>query len=383
MVKEQDKYKLKIKFIIFRKERVLNIDLDENKKIYLSKDDLINNICELKEKIKFLEDKLKQYNKEDNDNINTNETTQKDNLYNNFDIKLKENPIHELNYHTDYVRCLIMLKDGRMASASDDKSIIIYNKITFKPDLIIKEHNNYVYFITQLSSGILASCSKDKTIKLFNINGNNYNILQTLSFHTNEVYEIIELKNKQLVSCSYDKSVVFYFKDNNEYKLDYKIQTNNYCISVIQTKNNEICYSEFSQNNNNKNEYNICFFDILERKEKKTTNNIKGNHLLMIKDDLLLVIGYGLFIINVNQYNVIRVIENPVSSLIYSFCLLNENTLLIGDGSKAIKQWKIEGDNLKLISSKENTHQNSILSLLKLGNNLIASGSSDKTIRIW
>ena len=103
----------------------------------------------------------------------------------------------------------------------------------------------------------------------------------------------------------------------------------------------------------------------------------------MIKDDLLLVIGYGLFIINVNQYNVIRVIENPVSSLIYSFCLLNENTILTGDGSKAIKQWKIEGDNLILISSKENTHQNSILSLLKLGNNLIASGSRDKTIRIW
>ena len=44
LIKEQDKYKLKIKFIIFRIEKDLIIDLEENKKINLSKDDLIANI---------------------------------------------------------------------------------------------------------------------------------------------------------------------------------------------------------------------------------------------------------------------------------------------------------------------------------------------------
>ncbi len=382
MVKEQDKYKLKIKFIICRKERVLNIDLDENKKIYLSKDDLINHICELKEKIKFLEDKLKQYNKEDNDNINTNETTQKDNSYNNFDIKLKENPIHELNYHTSGVECLIMLKDGRMASSSYDNSIIIYNKITYKPDLIIKEHNNYVYFITQLSSGILASCSGDKTIKLFNINGNNYNILQTLRYHSNIVYKIIELKNKQLVSCSYDNSVIVYFKENNEYLIDYQIPTNDRCISVIQTKNNEICYSECANNG-------ICFYDIIERKKKITINNINKRNdyvakLFMITEDLLFVGGEDkISLINVNQHNLIRIIDVPGSSYINTLCMLNENIFLTGDSSNSIKQWKIEGDNLILIANKENAHDNYIHCLLYLGNNHFASGADDRKIKIW
>ena len=65
-----------------------------------------------------------------------------------------------------------------------------------------------------------------------------------------------------------------------------------------------------------------------------------------------------------NQYNLIRVIENPGSSLIFYFCLLNENTILTGDESKAIKQWKIEGDNLILISQKDKTHDRAIYVLL-------------------
>ena len=64
------------------------------------------------------------------------------------------------------------MNDGRLASGSYDKSIIIYNKVTYKPDLIIKENKNRVLCIIQLSSGILAF--SEDTIKSFNINNNNY-----------------------------------------------------------------------------------------------------------------------------------------------------------------------------------------------------------------
>ena len=377
-VKEQEKYILKIKFTILRKDKYLIVDLEKNKNVDASKDDLI---CELKdiikqkdEKIKMLEGELKKYKDE-----NKSETKIADN---NFDIKLKEHPICELTFHTNKVLCLILLNDGRIASCSYDKSIIIYNKNTYKPDLIIKEHSDEIYSLTQLTSGIIASCSKDKTIKLFNINGNNYNVLQTLSNHTNLVYKIIELKNKQLASCSADSSIIVYFKENNKYKIDYKIPTNGSCSSVVQTKNNEICYSEKTNNG-------ICFFDIMERKKIKTIENIsKGNSqweaMLMITEDLLFVGGENkISIINVNQHNLIRVIDAPGSSWISAVCLLNENTLLTGDYSEIIKQWKIEGDNLILISKKEKTHSHDISSLLYLGYGKFASASDDKTIRIW
>ena len=53
-----------------------------------------------------------------------------DNTYNNFNIQLKE-PIHKLNYHTNWIRCSIILKDGRFVTGSDDHSIIIDNNKTF------------------------------------------------------------------------------------------------------------------------------------------------------------------------------------------------------------------------------------------------------------
>ena len=62
---------------------------------------------------------------------------------------------------------------------------------------------------------------------------------------------------------------------------------------------------------------------------------------------------------------------------------VKENVLLTGDYSKTIRQWKIEGDNLILKSQKEKAHEKKINVILNIGNGLIASGSSDKTIKIW
>ena len=57
--------------------------------------------------------------------------------------------------------------------------------------------------------------------------------------------------------------------------------------------------------------------------------------------------------------------------------------LLTGGQSKIIRQWRIEGDNLILISKKEKAHDDYISNLLNLGNGNIASCSFDKTIKIW
>ena len=342
---------------------------DNIKKSNINKNNKIEYNIE-EEQINNLIDTIKNFGK-----IITN-----DNLYDDYKIENK-NPIHNLTNHSHYVYCLCVLKDGRLVSGSRDKSIIIYNKETYKPDLIIKEHKDSVFCITALSSGI--SCSNDKTIKIYNIKGVQYEVLQTLNYHSNYVWKILELKNKTLVSCSYDSSIIFYLKDNNEYKKDYQISTNGSCSSIIQTKDNEICYSE----SNNKA---ICFYDILERKIKATISNISKYDgcrawFIMIKKDLLLIPGSNqLSIINTNEYKLIRTINVvPNASTITGVCLLNKDMLLTGDYSETIRQWKIEGDNLILISKKEKTHDSDINVLLNMGNGFIASGSDDKTIKIW
>ena len=55
----------------------------------------------------------------------------------------------------------------------------------------------------------------------------------------------------------------------------------------------------------------------------------------------------------------------------------------VGDVNKIIRQWKIEGDNLILMSKKERAHDNNINILLNMGNGLIATGSNDNSINIW
>ena len=57
--------------------------------------------------------------------------------------------------------------------------------------------------------------------------------------------------------------------------------------------------------------------------------------------------------------------------------------LLTGDDQCAIRQWRIEDDNLILISKKDEAHDSAITDLLNLGNGHIASCSFDKTIKIW
>ena len=316
-------------------------------------------------KIKLLENKLNKQN-------------------NNFNIKLKE-PIHILNNHKDKVTCLSILKDGRLVSGSNDKSIIIYNKITYQPDLIIKEHNDDINYITTLSSGILTSCSYDKIIKLFNIKENKYEILQTLNYHTRSVNKIIELKNKSLVSCSDDNSIIFYNKDNNNnYIKDYNLNINVMCHSVIETKDNEICYSQYHYPN-----HTIYFYDLLHKKTISKLNNINANSyinkgFIMISKELLLIPGINkISIININEYELIRIIYVINSKEIAGTCILNENILLTGDENGIIREWKIEEDNLNLISIKENAHTDFIWSIIKIGDGHFASGSFDKSIKIW
>ena len=94
------------------------------------------------------------------------------------------------------------------------------------------------------------------------------------------------------------------------------------CSSVIQTKKDEICYSEATNNA-------ICFFDLYKRKIKKTINNIsKPNYyiekILMITKELLFIGGENkISIVNVNQCNLIRVIDVLGSSWISAICMLN------------------------------------------------------------
>ena len=104
----------------------------------------------------------------------------------------------------------------------------------------------------------------------------------------------------------------------------------------------------------------------------------------MIRKDLLLIPGnYRLSIINTEQYKLIKEITNIYNNWVCGVCMLNKNMLLTGDDERMLRQWKLEGDDLILISKKGNTHNGDIVALLNLGNGYIASCSTDRSVKIW
>ena len=373
LIKDINKYQLKIEFKILNKKRNINIDLNENDNQNIKNNDFIKTINELKEIIKMKDNRIQLLEEELN----------KYKSYENFNIALKE-PKYIIKNHTGPIRCSTVLKDGRLVTGSDDKSIIIYNKETFKPDLIINEHQDIIKCIIQLDSGELASCSKDATIKLYQIKENEYNVLQTLKEHNDKVNKIIELKNGKLVSCSWDKSIIFYNKINNEYKKEFSFTTNGPNGPIIQTEVNEICYCD-SENNKR----NIYFYDFIGNKIINKINNINISGycvdcLLMISKNLLLITGINqLSIVNVSSHTLIRTLDISDSGYIYSSSMINKNMLLTGDQNKRIIQWKIEDNNLTMISKRENAHDNKIYTIKIFGNGNVLSGGNDNLAKIW
>ena len=105
---------------------------------------------------------------------------------------------------------------------------------------------------------------------------------------------------------------------------------------------------------------------------------------IMISKNLLFIPGNNkITMININYYELIREIEIPNSGFIFGVCMLNKNLLFTGDEKGMIREYKIEENNLILISKKEKAHRSYIFTLLNLGNGHLVSGSIDKLIKIW
>ena len=366
---------------------------------------LINDIIkENKKSEKELENLLRDDNFEKNKKIQTYNFKEiyDDITYKNFDIKLKET-IHINKEEKRNIYSATILKDGRFAisirDSSDDKhykyNIIIYDNKTFEPNLKIKQNQDVSYNLSVLSSGILACCNSGNII-LYIIKKKTYEVVQTINKEGYNFYYIMELNNKRLISLSREESLFLYFfyEKNNKYSEDYNFYISEYCnCGIIQIKENEICYLIKKRIINISNDITsliLCFFDLLERKQIKEIDicyyNVDPFMNMITKDLLLIAHCNSFFLINIDQYKMVRQMEMGVEEVIPGFsclCVLSENVILTGDYGGAIKQWKIEGNEITLFSSKQIAHNWKINAILKLGEGRILSTGYNDGFKIW
>lgn len=116
---------------------------------------------------------------------------------------------YKIQFHIRYahdmrVNTICVLRSGELLSGGGDNDIKVWRigEDDYELIHILKGHTQSVWKIIQLKNDKICSCSEDRTIKIWD----NYQCIQTLQGHTDDVKSIIEMNNL-IISASFDKTL--------------------------------------------------------------------------------------------------------------------------------------------------------------------------------
>ncbi len=111
-----------------------------------------------------------------------------------------------LRFHADAVNAVVLLKDGRAATAGADGRIAIWTPGNAEPDAVLEGHTAPIAALAASPDGkTLASASWDQTVRLWPLAGG---VARVLEGHTQNVNGVAFAPDgRTLVSVSYDQSV--------------------------------------------------------------------------------------------------------------------------------------------------------------------------------
>ena len=298
------------------------------------------------------------------------------------------------NIHNSSINFLIKLNDGRLVSSSEKDNIIkVYNLTTFEENINIKEEENIIY-LNQISNDNLIVCLEYE-LKFYLINNNNYRLVQEIK-DSNGFNKIIELINKNLLSSSKNGKIFIWHKNEKNlyeqiyYLTEEKINirfsekylySNNANISdILELKKNIII---------NENYLNFINIWNLDSKQKIISYNIqhlvgawtKERFLLLNEKYFIYYNRINLYLFDINTYEVIfnLVFEFPCVCIYKLF----NNNLLVGNENGFLSHFQLEDKKIKLVNFIQYFHFTEITAIVKLNDNLYASGDGYGTIKIW
>jgi len=311
------------------------------------------------------------------------------NIYQNIDqTNLIKNNFKTLNNHTSNIYHLTKLKDGRLASCSNDYSINIYNRYSFELQLSIQEHSNYIAFFTQLNNNKIITCSGDKTMNIIRlINDYKYEVEQKLLGHSREVWKVIEIRENELISVSEDRTMKKWEIKDDEYECTKTIifQNSFSNCNILKLNNNEFVTSSYIDKC-------LKFWNSYDYSNISKINNVEADWtsgtLCMINNDILCVGGMnskGFYLIKISNHQIIKNILGP--SEIYCIYKCTDGLILCSirnkNGNCALIKYRYENENMEIIVKKEKIHDGNIYTCIELNDGTIVSGGDDTLIKLW
>lgn len=287
-------------------------------------------------------------------------------------------PIKEKKTLKDWcltLRCVLVLKDGRILSCSDDSKLRVYDPNKgYKLKIIISGHRESVFSACQLENDDIVSCSMDKTLKIWSLTQDSYKLKFNINFaHTNIISKVITLSNNRFASCCYDRCIKIW-KSNEPYSAQ-PIKVLNGTVSMIQLKNQEILVGSQA--------ITLCLWSlstyqtITQIKEVKTFH---PNDLYQI-DDNRIISGdtQTIQLVNIKKCYIENTYFFPFSNYIYSFLYLKDGKILCG-GEKTFWLYDVSTYELKPVHS---SHTNGISCITRINENMFCTCSFDGKIKIY
>ena len=250
-------------------------------------------------------------------------------------LNIQNNQIfsRELNLsgHTNTIRSIIQLKDGKLVSASTDKTIRIWEN--FKCILSLNEYTNGPNSLIELKDGKIAT-GTGKTIRILDPK-NNFKCSHILNEHSAAVISIIQLKDTRMVSCSGDK------------------------IKVWDTQNDFKCKVTFEK-------FDETILCMIRLKDGTIASGTKENNI---------------YILNPNdQFRLSHLLKGHLD-YVTTLIQLKDGRIATGSRDMTIRIWDPE-QNFKCTNILEG-HTSYVSSLIQLKDGRMISTSFDYSIRIW
>jgi tetratricopeptide (TPR) repeat protein len=290
---------------------------------------------------------------------------------------------HTLRGHSHIIYAVIELMDGRIVSCSEDKTIKIWNLTDYSCEQTLTGHKRGVYSLVTLPDGRIASGSGDKTIKIWNIGSSTCE--KTLRGHGDSIVALILLADGRLASGSDDSSIKIWNLQNYSCERTLSFSSNEYrfVYSFIQLKDGRIMSGSGDNTTKIWNiENGVC-----ER-------TIPGSDFIVALTQLDdgRIVSATRFGILIDIWNIeTGMNEKRLSGHlrdIHSIIRLDHSRIASGSQDKTIKVWNIAkestnewGDSCEWTL---NGHSDWVsTALIRLKDGRIVSGSADKTIKIW
>jgi WD40 repeat protein len=290
----------------------------------------------------------------------------------------KEKERNSLEEHSNSVNSVAISLDGKtLASASDDKTIRLWNLQTQKPIATLTGHTSSVNSVAiSLDGKTLASASDDKTIRLWNLQ--TQKPIATLTGHTSSVNSVaISLDGKTLASASDDKTIRLW-----------NLQTQK-PIATLTGHTSWVNSVGFSPDRltlaSASDDKTIRLWNLQTQKPIATLTGHQAsvNSVGFSPDSLTLASASTdntIKLWNLQTQKLIKTLTGHTSSVNSVGFSPDGNTLASASTDNTLKLWNLQTS--KLIKTLTG-HSNWVNSVVFSPDDTLASASSDNTIKLW